>query len=187
MDPIAARSRCPASPTTPSWRSSRASAPRRSADPSASKPWCDLIADRLGCKDLPRSLQGFLCFQSGSRGGGDGSSDGAADANGGDPASNRDGMLLRHGNGRFINLLGKTMPLLDPSFTFLKEQPGIQAIELLGSCNGLLLFGHSRVSDTFDSLGYIVCNPVTEQWVAVPSTGRTPTPPEEIVYEREKY
>jgi hypothetical protein len=60
-----------------------------------------------------------------SHGDGDDSSDGAADANGGDRANSRDEMLLRHGNGCFINLLGKTMPLLDPSFTFLKERLGI--------------------------------------------------------------
>jgi hypothetical protein len=104
MDLIAARSRCPASPTTPSWRSSRCKC--------VSKPWRDLIADRLCCKDLPQTLQGFLYFGVGSRGGGDSSSDGAADANGGDRASSRDRMLFRHDNGRFINLLGKTMPLL---------------------------------------------------------------------------
>jgi hypothetical protein len=56
-----------------------------------------------------------------SRGDGDDISDGAADANGGDHTSARDRMLLRHNNGCFINLLGKIMPLLDPSFTFLKE------------------------------------------------------------------
>ena len=72
------------------------------------------------------------------------------------------------------------MSLLDPSFAFMKERPGVEAVALLDSCNGLLLFGHRRVSDTYDSLGYIVCNPVIEQWVAVPSSGWTPTPPEEI-------
>lgn len=147
-----------------------------------SKPWRDLIADRLYCKDLPQSLQGFLYFDVRRRG--DGHDAAAANAYGGDLAGSRDGMLLRHGHaGRFIDLLGKPMPLLDPSFAFLKEQPGVNAIELLDSCNGLLLFGHRRVSDTYDSLGYIVCNPVTEQWVAVPSSGWTPTPAEEIVDE----
>ena len=42
------------------------------------------------------------------------------------------------------------------------------------SCNGLLLFGHRRDSDSYDSLGYIVCNPATEQWVTVPSSGWKP-------------
>ncbi|PWZ24328.1 hypothetical protein Zm00014a_027221 [Zea mays] len=150
-----------------------------------SKPWRDLIADRLYCKDLPQSLQGFLYFDVGRRG--DGHDAAAANAYGGDLAGSRDGMLLRHGHaGRFIDPLGKPMPLLDPSFAFLKEQPGVNAIELLDSCNGLLLFGHRRVSDTYDSLGYIVCNPVTEQWVAVPSSGWTPTPAEEIVDEHVK-
>lgn len=52
---------------------------------------------------------------------------------------------------------------------------------LLDSCNGLLLFGHRWGSGTHDSRGYIVCNPVTEQWVAVPTSGWTPSPPEKVV------
>lgn len=33
---------------------------------------------------------------------------------------------------------------------------------------------HRRVSDSYDSLGYIVCNPATKQWVTLPSSGWTP-------------
>lgn len=74
----------------------------------------------------------------------------------------------------FIDLLGRPVPLVDPSFSFLTKSPEIQKIALLRSCNGLVLFGHRRVSDTYDSLGYIVCNPATERWVAVPSSGWIP-------------
>ncbi|XP_022679969.1 uncharacterized protein LOC111256352 [Setaria italica] len=78
--------------------------------------------------------------------------------------------------GHFVDLFGRPSPLVDASFSFLTGLPEIEKINLLGSCNGLLLFGHRRVSDMNDSLGYIVCNPATEQWVAVPSSGWTPSP-----------
>ncbi|KAL6647573.1 hypothetical protein ACP70R_015010 [Stipagrostis hirtigluma subsp. patula] len=42
---------------------------------------------------------------------------------------------------------------------------------VLGSCNGLLLFGHSEDLIANGALGYIVCNPAIEEWVAVPSSG----------------
>lgn len=109
-----------------------------------SKPWLDLIHRNK----LPQTLQGFIF------------GDGEAHAGG--------------NYGRFINSLGKFVPVIDPLFTFLTKLPWVEKIVLLGSCNGLLLFGHRRVSDIYDSLGYIVCNPATEQWVDVPSSGWTP-------------
>ncbi|OEL28195.1 hypothetical protein BAE44_0010786 [Dichanthelium oligosanthes] len=138
-----------------------------------SKPWRDLIADGLRCKNLPQTLQGFLYFNGGN---GDGNSEGNDNGN---LVSSRTKRLPRPNYGHFINLLGESVPLLDSSFTFMKEQLEAEAIKLLDSCNGLLLFGQRGGSDTFDSWGYIVCNPVTEQWVAVPSSGLTPPPPEE--------
>ncbi|KAL6647308.1 hypothetical protein ACP70R_014745 [Stipagrostis hirtigluma subsp. patula] len=72
----------------------------------------------------------------------------------------------RQSFGRFIHLLGtSTAPPVDPSFPFLKELPVFDKLHLMESCNGLLLFEHDSYSD---ALGYIVCNPATEQWVAVP-------------------
>ncbi|KAF8762998.1 hypothetical protein HU200_008845 [Digitaria exilis] len=47
---------------------------------------------------------------------------------------------------------------------------------MVSSCNGLVLFGHRQFGDSYDTLGYIVCNPATEQWVAVPSSGWEPLP-----------
>ncbi|CAD6225648.1 unnamed protein product [Miscanthus lutarioriparius] len=40
--------------------------------------------------------------------------------------------------------------LVDPSFSFLTKLPEIKKIVLLDSCNGLVLFGHRRVSDKND-------------------------------------
>jgi hypothetical protein len=68
----------------------------------------------------------------------------------------------------------RPVPLVDPSFSFLTKLPEIKKIVLLDSCNGLVLFGHRRVSDKYSSLGYIVCNPATEEWVSVPSSDWTP-------------
>ncbi|TKW30905.1 hypothetical protein SEVIR_2G069100v4 [Setaria viridis] len=65
----------------------------------------------------------------------------------------------------FINLLGGSRPPVDPSFAFLKKLPGIGNICLRDSCNGLLLFRHF----TSGTISYVVCNPATEQWAAVPS------------------
>ncbi|RLN23568.1 hypothetical protein C2845_PM07G06740 [Panicum miliaceum] len=74
--------------------------------------------------------------------------------------------------GRFISTLSRFVPL---SVSFLGKQPGLKEFGLLRSCKGLL-FGHKRAGDTYDSLGYIVCNPATKQWVAVPSSGFKPLP-----------
>ncbi|KAF8736309.1 hypothetical protein HU200_014364 [Digitaria exilis] len=114
-----------------------------------SKPWRDLLTDRLRCRKFPQTLEGF--FLGGSSG-------------------DKDNF------GNFIDISGRPSPLVDASFSFLTELPEIQKINLLGSCNGLVLFGHRRDSDNYDSLGYVVCNPATQQWVAVPSCGWTPPP-----------
>jgi len=84
----------------------------------------------------------------------------------------------------FVDLLGRPSPLVDASLSFLTELLEIEKIDLLGSCNGLVLFGHRRVSDMYDSLGYIVCNPATQQWAAVPSSGWTPFPLDDLDDER---
>ena len=86
-----------------------------------SKPWRDLIANRLRCRKFPQTLQGFIYGDGEARAG--------------------------ENYGHFINPLGKPVPLIDPSFTFLTKLPGVEKIVLLGSCKGLLLFGHRRVSD----------------------------------------
>jgi hypothetical protein len=147
-----------------------------------SKAWRDLISDRLRCTRLPQTLEGFFYAyddgdedDDGIHGGGGGGGGGGCDDGGG----KRDcgGVSSDHvvrGRGRFINTLGRFAPLA--SCKFLLEQVGVETICLRRSCNGLLLFGHRRDSDTYDALGYIVCNPATEQWVAVPSSGWKPFP-----------
>ncbi|KAL6647571.1 hypothetical protein ACP70R_015008 [Stipagrostis hirtigluma subsp. patula] len=109
-----------------------------------SKAWCGLIADRLGRRKFPQTLEGFFFLGGGGV-----------------------------NNGHLISLLGRSDPLIDASFSFLSKVPGTD-MALLGSHNGLLLFGITWEGGSF---GYIVCNPATQQRVAVPSSGFTPCPP----------
>uniref|UniRef100_K4A1L7 Uncharacterized protein n=1 Tax=Setaria italica TaxID=4555 RepID=K4A1L7_SETIT len=169
---------------------SRASTPSPCADPSASpSPAATSSPTASAARISPKPYRGLLYFDgSGIRGGDDddGNSDGSAN---GDLVSSRskNKKVSRPNYGHFINLLGQSVPvpLLDPSLASMKEQLDVEAIRLLDSCNSLLLFGPRWGSDTYDSQGYIVCNPVTEQCVAVPSSGLTPPPPEEGVDEED--
>ncbi|KAG2630896.1 hypothetical protein PVAP13_3KG556100 [Panicum virgatum] len=129
-----------------------------------SKAWRDLIADRHHRKKLPQTLEGFFYAYDG-----DGDDDEMPCGNPGDGGGEGDHVV----HGRFINTLGRSVPLA--SFSFLREQPGIEELGLLHSCNGLILFGHRRAGDTYESLGFIVCNPATEQWLAVPNSGWNPS------------
>ncbi|CAL5078795.1 unnamed protein product [Urochloa decumbens] len=109
-----------------------------------SKAWCSLIVDLLRRGKCIQTLK-LLGFFYGSGG---------------------------ENYGLFTDLPGCSAPPADRSFSFLTQQIGIKYVFLLDSCNGLLLFGHREDPDAaVDSLGYIVCNPTTEQWVAVPSSG----------------
>ncbi|KAG2632215.1 hypothetical protein PVAP13_2NG075000 [Panicum virgatum] len=61
---------------------------------------------------------------------------------------------------------------LGPSSFLTKALPEVDLIYLLDSCNGLLLFGHVEDAHSTLETCYIVCNPATEQWVAIPGCGR---------------
>ncbi|KAG2622282.1 hypothetical protein PVAP13_3NG272900 [Panicum virgatum] len=96
-----------------------------------SKAWRDLIADRHHREKLPQTLEGFFCAYDGEIHGG----------NRGDGGG--EGGRVVHG--RFIDTLGRSVPL--PSFSFLGEQPGIEELDLVHSCNGQILFRHRRALD----------------------------------------
>ncbi|XP_020164434.1 F-box protein At5g07610-like [Aegilops tauschii subsp. strangulata] len=66
---------------------------------------------------------------------------------------------------RFVNVSGKSCPLVGTSFTFL---PSHQRIYLLDCCNGLLLCRWYGISAPVDEFCYILCNPATEEWVSLP-------------------
>ncbi|CAM0151087.1 unnamed protein product [Urochloa decumbens] len=122
-----------------------------------SKAWYGLIADLLRRKKLPEALEGFF-FVSHSCGDNSGSVDGDADD------------LQSRAYGYFADVLGRSVRPVDSCFPFLAEVrvPGIENIRLLHHCNGLLLFGY--IQEPEESLNYIVSNPATQQWVAVPSS-----------------
>nr|CAB3455903.1 unnamed protein product [Digitaria exilis] len=156
-----------------------------------SKAWCDLITDRLRCRKLPLTLEGFFygcvyesryedrvlscsgverCSSEGNNGDGSEKNKGASEDKheGGQCKGEKPS---DHDCGNFINLLGRSVPLVDPLFSPLRKQPRIKNFTLLDSCNGLLLFGQSRYSAFGDTTSYIVYNPATEHWVTVPSSG----------------
>ncbi|XBI41002.1 hypothetical protein VPH35_125512 [Triticum aestivum] len=62
---------------------------------------------------------------------------------------------------------GHGRPMIYPSFAFL---PSRRRLDLLDCCNGLVLcrwYGLSGPDDD-DEFHYVVCNPATEEWVALP-------------------
>ncbi|OEL36954.1 hypothetical protein BAE44_0002027 [Dichanthelium oligosanthes] len=78
--------------------------------------------------------------------------------------------------GHFINLLGRSAPLVDPSFSSLRKQSEIMNLTLFDSCNGLLLFGNTEYYLVGATITYAVYNPATEHWVPVPSFSFTSDP-----------
>ncbi|CAN6171203.1 unnamed protein product [Urochloa humidicola] len=114
-----------------------------------SKAWRDLIADPHHRKKLPQAMHGlfFHTYKKSEAGGSYSFS--------------------------FIDLAVRSVPLsIDPSFSFLTEQPGIRFLYFSDSCNGLVLFEHLEGQPRDSArLGYIVCNPTTKEWKAVPAFG----------------
>jgi len=73
----------------------------------------------------------------------------------------------------FVDLTGGSaapLDVVDPSFSFLTELPGTRVLLLRDSCNGLVLFEHRR-EHRGGRMGYVVCNPTTKEWEAVPACG----------------
>lgn len=66
----------------------------------------------------------------------------------------------------FTNVSGDVCPFNCPSFDFL---PIHQRIELLDCCNGLLLLRLFDNQDA-DAFSYVVCNPATKNWTALPNS-----------------
>ncbi|TVU41260.1 hypothetical protein EJB05_14763, partial [Eragrostis curvula] len=106
--------------------------------------WRDLIDDPSNRKKLAQTLEGFFLME------------------------REDGDDGRHFG--FVNLPARSVPLdIDPCFSFLTSLPGIETLNSLDSCNGLLLFEHRRKTKLRHVLGYIVCNPATKEWGTVPT------------------
>ncbi|KAL6894462.1 hypothetical protein ACP4OV_008560 [Aristida adscensionis] len=67
----------------------------------------------------------------------------------------------------FTNVSGRGAPLVSPSLSFL---PGHGDVAVLDCCNGLLL---CRCRSAGASYRYVVCNPATKEWVAVPESSQS--------------
>ncbi|CAL5078861.1 unnamed protein product [Urochloa decumbens] len=121
-----------------------------------SKAWLDLITDPQHRKKLPQAMQGLFCQIK---------------------TPEAPVLLDIQDNFSFIDLVPRSVPLdIDPSFSFLTEQPGLRFLNISDSCNGLLLFEHHEgLTGNYARLGYIVCNPITKDWKAVPTCG-SPSP-----------
>lgn len=119
-----------------------------------SKAWCDLITDPIHRKKLPQAMEGLFFMESWIW---------------------CAGAVCEEEQFSFVDLTARSVPLeIDPCFSFLTEMPGLRVLALHDSCNGLLLFEHRSDLDSNDVLGFIVCNPTTKQWVAVPTCGCPP-------------
>ncbi|CAL5005907.1 unnamed protein product [Urochloa decumbens] len=104
--------------------------------------WRDLISHPEHRKKLPQTLAGFF-YESYDR--------------------TRFPISARH----FINVSGAGDPQIDPSLSFL---PRYESIDVVDSCNGLLLCRGWKSTDPV-TMDYVVCNPGTEEWVVVPDSG----------------
>ncbi|KAF7105064.1 hypothetical protein CFC21_105905 [Triticum aestivum] len=71
---------------------------------------------------------------------------------------------------RFTSISGDGRSPVGTSFTFLPNQH--LPVDLLDSCNGLLLCRCHHVSDGAAAFHYVVCNPATEKWVMLPNSGK---------------
>ncbi|XP_073361257.1 F-box protein At5g07610 [Aegilops tauschii subsp. strangulata] len=69
----------------------------------------------------------------------------------------------------FTSFPGKRCPPIDTSCSFL---PNHERIHLLDCCNGLLLCRWCDASAEGEESRYVVCNPATEKWVVLPSSGK---------------
>ncbi|KAM0836893.1 hypothetical protein ACQ4PT_062019 [Festuca glaucescens] len=70
----------------------------------------------------------------------------------------------------YQSVSGKGCPRVDPSLSFIPR--GKEGdLYLLDNCNGLLLCRRLKEKrPRSEILDYVVCNPATEKWVAVPTT-----------------
>ncbi|XBI12374.1 hypothetical protein VPH35_139255 [Triticum aestivum] len=69
----------------------------------------------------------------------------------------------------FTSFPGRRRPPIDASCAFL---PNHKPVHMLDCCNGLLLCRWCDASAQGDEFRYVVCNPATEKWVVLPSSGK---------------
>ncbi|CAL4899158.1 unnamed protein product [Urochloa decumbens] len=119
-----------------------------------SKRWSALISDPDNRRRLPQTLTGIFYPMPL------------------DPDDAGSQALTPHGYG-FTNVSGTGPPFIHPSFSFLPDRERV-GLELVDCCNGLILCRCFRFADDHE-FHYLVLNPATEEWVAVPVTRRWST------------
>nr|CAB3495671.1 unnamed protein product [Digitaria exilis]CAB3503872.1 unnamed protein product [Digitaria exilis] len=72
----------------------------------------------------------------------------------------------KQGRHRLLNLPGSGRPLLDSLTPFQCHY--YSSIRLVHSCNGLLLWRCCKHPASSYEVDYVVCNPATKQWTALP-------------------
>ncbi|KAJ1288061.1 hypothetical protein BS78_02G060000 [Paspalum vaginatum] len=160
-----------------------------------SKAWCGLVTDPLHRQGFAQTLAGFLCVDAAAsdddtdiRGvcescrGEDGDGGGAAESS---LRACRHAMLLKRGlTRRFLNVSRMAEPLIDASFSFLPPPAADADAEefrdvILDARDGLVLLARVRRQDGPPDLHppacYLVCNPATARWAAVPGSGWVPS------------
>jgi hypothetical protein len=132
-----------------------------------SKAWRDLIANPIHHCKLPQTLVGLFYEIQNRR-----DRDGGDDDDEAGPGDN----IRSHAWVGFVDLsLGRSMPLVDPFFSFFRKLPSSECTRIMDTCHGLLLL--DRGGYELDSIpSYVVCNPATKQWVDVPDFGWPPPP-----------
>ncbi|CAN6342985.1 unnamed protein product [Urochloa humidicola] len=124
-----------------------------------SKRWSALISDTDNRTRLPQTLTGIFYPMP------------SADDDG-SPALTPDDVgspsWTSHGYG-FVNVSGTCPPFINPS-SFLPDREG-ERLELVDCCNGLILCRSYKFAE-HSEFDYLVINPATEKWAAVPITRR---------------
>ncbi|KAM3298250.1 hypothetical protein ACQJBY_039955 [Aegilops geniculata] len=114
-----------------------------------SKHWLGLIDHPDHRKRLPQTLAGFF-----------------------HGATTNTGEWILESPFHFTSLSGSHLPRIDTSFTFLPKPNHHLRVDLLDSCNGLLLCRWHHIPDGVGEFKYVVCNPATEKWVVLPNSGK---------------
>ncbi|XP_073359981.1 F-box protein At5g07610-like [Aegilops tauschii subsp. strangulata] len=110
--------------------------------------WRDVVSHPDHRKKLPRSTLAGFFYKTGN-------------------------LCARAMDRHYQSLTGSWCPDIDPSFSFLPKHRLCDVdIDMLDCCNGLLLCRRQK-TDYWRATDYVVCNPATEEWVAVPGTDRS--------------
>ncbi|XP_047057129.1 uncharacterized protein LOC124663471 [Lolium rigidum] len=113
-----------------------------------SKHWLGLIDHPDHRKKLPQTLAGFLY-------------------NKGFTSSSPESFLVP--SILLTSVSGSPCPPTSTSVAFL---PKYRSVDVLDCCNGLFLCRWYGVSTKIGEFSYIVCNPATEKWVVLPTSGQ---------------